>query len=127
MEAIITTIIQYISPAALPLVIVVVAAIFFYFKFNSITKDRESTKIQRDNDSQTIHDDILKLKFKVTELDGRIVKHESIIEDMRQQLSELNANIVRLAVVVEELAKKIDNNKYELQSKELHTASNQTT
>lgn len=108
MEAIITTVITYISPAALPLVIVVVAAIFFYFKFNSIAKDRENTKVQRDNDSQTIHDDILKLKFKVTELDGRTVKHESIIEDMRQQLSELNTNIVRLSVVVEELAKKFD-------------------
>lgn len=108
MDSVITTIIPYISPAALPLVIVVVAAIFFYFKFSGLTKDRENTKIQRDNDSQTIHDDILKLKFKVTELDGRTVKHEGIIEDMRQQLTELNTNIVRLAVVVEELAKKID-------------------
>jgi len=108
MESLITTIIPYISPAALPLVVVIIAAIFFYFKFISLTKDRENTKIQRDNDSQTIHDDILKLKFKVSELDGRTVKHESIIEDMRQQLSELNTNIVRLAVVVEELAKKID-------------------
>lgn len=108
METLITSILPYISPAALPLVIVVVAAIFFYFKFSGLTKDRENTKIQRDNDSQTIHDDILKLKFKVSELDGRTVKHESVIEDMRQQLAELNTNIVRLAVVVEELAKKID-------------------
>lgn len=108
MDSVITTILPYISPAALPLIIVVIAALFFYFKFNSLTKDRENTKIQRDNDSQTIHDDILKLKFKVSELDGRTVKHESIIEDMRQQLAELNTNIVRLAVVVEELAKKID-------------------
>lgn len=108
MENLITTVLPYISPAALPLIIVVVAAIYIYFKFNSLVKDRENTKIQRDNDSQTIHDDILKLKFKVSELDGRTVKHESIIEDMRQQLAELNTNIVRLAVVVEELAKKID-------------------
>jgi len=108
MNSLITTILPFIPSAALPLVIVVVAAIFFYFKFNSLSKDRENTKIQRDNDSQTIHDDILKLQFKVLELDGRTVKHENIIEDMRQQLSELNTNIVRLAVVVEELAKKID-------------------
>lgn len=108
MESLIATIIPYISPAALPLVVVIIAALFFYYKFIGLTKDRENTKIQRDNDSQTIHDDILKLKFKVSELDGRTVKHESIIEDMRQQLSELNTNIVRLAVVVEELAKKID-------------------
>lgn len=108
MEGIIATILPYISPAALPIVIVVIAAIFFYFKFNSLTKDRENTKIQRDNDSQTIHDDILKLQFKVSELDGRTIKHESIIEDMRHQLSELNTNIVRLSVVVEELSKKLD-------------------
>lgn len=108
MNSIITSILPYISPAALPLVIVVVAAIFFYFKFNNLAKDRENTKIQRDNDSQTIHDDILKLKFKVSELDGKTVKHETVIEDMRQQLTELNTNIVRLSVVVEQLAKKLE-------------------
>lgn len=108
MENVINAIIPYISSSALPLVIVVIAGIYFYFKFNNITKDRENTKNLRDADSQKIHDDILKLKFKVSELDGKAVKHETVIEDMRQQLSELNTNIVRLSVVVEELAKKLD-------------------
>lgn len=108
METVITTILPYISSSALPLVIVVIAAIYFYLKFTSLTKDRENTKYVRDNDSQVIHDDILKLKFKVSDLDGKAVKHETIIEDMRQQLTELNTNIVRLSVVVEQLSKKLE-------------------
>lgn len=108
METIITTILPYISTSALPLVIVVIAAIYFYLKFASLTKDRENTKSVRDSDSQKIHDDILKLKFKVSELDGQSVKHETVIEDMRQQLAELNTNIVRLSVVVEQLVKKLE-------------------
>lgn len=105
MTDIISTILPYISPSALPLVVVVLGGLFIYKK---IGNDRARTKEQRDGDSQKIHDDILKLKFKVSEIDGRTMKHETVIEDMRQQLTELNANIVRLSVIMEELAKKLE-------------------
>lgn len=105
MLEIINTILPYISPSALPIIVVILGGLFIYKK---IGNDRAKTKEQRDIDSQNIHDDILKLKFKVSELDGRTVKHETLIEDMRQQLSELNTNIVRLSVVVEELAKQLN-------------------
>lgn len=108
MEGIITTVISAISPSALPIVICIIGIAYLYFKFGRVQKDREVTKAERDKDSQALHDDILKLKFKVSELDGKTVKHETVIEDMQQQLSELNTNIVRLSVVVEALAKKLD-------------------
>ena len=104
MLEVINTILPYISPTALPLIVVILGGLFIYKK---IGNDRAKTKEQRDTDSQNIHDDILKLQFKVSEIDGRTVKHETLIEDMRQQLSELNTNIVRLSVVVEELAKQL--------------------
>lgn len=69
MNDIITTVLPYISPTALPLIIVIVAGMFFYYKLKAISKDRENTKIQRDNDSLSIHADILKLKFKVSDLE----------------------------------------------------------
>jgi hypothetical protein len=105
MLEIINTVLPYISPSALPLVVVILGGLFIYKK---IGNERAKTKEIRDNDSQKIHDDILKLQFKVTEIDGRTVKHETLIEDMRQQLSELNTNIVRFSVVVEELAKQLE-------------------
>lgn len=105
MLEIITTILPYISPSALPLVVVILGGLFIYKK---IGNDRAKTKEMRDMDSQKIHDDILKLQFKMTELDGRTVKHDTLIEDMRQELGALNTNIVRLSVVVEELAKQLE-------------------
>lgn len=64
-------------------------------------KDRQETKTARDNDSQEIHDDILKLKFKVNELDGRTVHHADLLEDLREQVATLNSNISRLTVQLE--------------------------
>lgn len=64
-------------------------------------KDRQETKTARDNDSQAIHDDILKLKFKVNELDGRTVHHADLLEDLREQVATLNSNISKLSVQIE--------------------------
>ena len=64
-------------------------------------KDRQETKAARDNDSQTIHDDILKLKFKVSELEGRTVHHADLLEDLREQVATLNSNISKLTVQLE--------------------------
>lgn len=64
-------------------------------------KDRQETKNQRDTDSQNIHDDLLKLKFKVNELDGRTVHHADLLEDLREQVATLNSNISRLTVQLE--------------------------
>ena len=60
-----------VDPHSLPLVVVVIAVAYLWFKFRKVETDRFETKQQRDTDSQNLHDDVLKLKFKVTELDGR--------------------------------------------------------
>jgi peptidoglycan hydrolase CwlO-like protein len=105
MLEIIKTILPYISPTALPLVVVILGGLFIYKK---IGNDRAKTKEIRDTDSQKIHDDILKLQFKVTEIDGRTVKHEQVIEDLREQINLLNTNVVRLSVVIEQLAERLE-------------------
>ena len=50
MEAIVNTLISTLSPSALPLVVVVVAALYFYYKLRELEKDRSNTKQQRDDD-----------------------------------------------------------------------------
>lgn len=102
MEQIITSIITTLSPAALPLVVVIVAGLYFFFKFKSLEQDRMTTKQQRDNDSQEVHDDILKLKFDVVNLKGRIELHDTLLSDINKQINILNTN---LAILTE----KIDN------------------
>lgn len=101
MEQIATTLISSLSPSALPVVVLCLGGLYLWFKFGQIEKDRQETKAARDNDSQEIHDDILKLKFKVNELDGRTVHHADLLEDLREQVATLNSNISKLTVQLE--------------------------
>lgn len=101
MEQLITTLISALSPSALPVVVLCLGGLYLYFKFGRMEKDRQETKAARDSDSQNLHDDILKLKFKVNELDGRTVHHSNLLEDLREQVAVLNSNISKLTVQLE--------------------------
>lgn len=101
MEQIITSVLSSMSPSALPVVVLCLGGLYLWFKFGRMEKDRQDTKVARDADSQEIHDDILKLKFKVTELDGRTVHHADLLEDLREQVATLNSNISKLTVQLE--------------------------
>lgn len=101
MEQLITTVISTLSPSALPVVVVVVAGLFFFYKFKSIEHDRHITKANRNADSQKIHDDILKLGFRVSTLEGNNVHHEEVLNDLRDQISILTSNIAKLNAQIE--------------------------
>ena len=101
MEQIVTSLISSLSPSALPVVVLCLGGLYLWFKFGRMEKDRQETKVERDEDSQEIHDDILKLKFKVSELEGRTVHHADLLEDLREQVATLNSNISKLTVQLE--------------------------
>lgn len=103
MEQIITSLITAISPSALPIVIVILGLAYLYFRFNKVEKDREVTKQQRDNDSQEIHDDILKLKFDVTNLQGIVNLHDTLLSDISKQINILSTNIAILSEKIDNL------------------------
>lgn len=119
MEQIIATIITSLSPAALPLVVVIVAGLYFLYKFKSIEQDRITTKQQRDSDSQEVHDKILKLEFKMTELSGRIESHDIVLTDINKQINILNTNLAILTEKIDNLTNVIKElkNDRQLQSK----------
>ena len=54
---------------------------------------RNSTKADRDKDSQELHDAVLKIQFKQSELDGRTVHHAEILDSLTQQIHILNNNL----------------------------------
>lgn len=101
MEQLITTVISTLSPSALPIVVVVVAGLFFFYKFKSLEHDRIITKANRNAESKDIHDDILKLKFKVNALEGNNVHHQEVLDDLREQISILTTNIAKLSAQIE--------------------------
>lgn len=100
----ISTLISAIPSGALPIVVVILGLAYLYFKFNKVEKDREVTKQQRDSDSQAIHDDILKLKFDVTNLQGIVNLHKDKLESIDKQLGLVNQELVKLNIQVEHLA-----------------------
>lgn len=100
----ITSLIAAIPSGALPIVVVILGLAYLYFKFNKVEKDREVTKQQRDSDSQAIHDDILKLKFDVTNLQEIVNLHKDKLESIDKQLGLVNQELVKLNIQVEHLA-----------------------
>lgn len=100
----ISTLVSAIPSGALPIVVVILGLAYLYFKFNKVEKDREVTKQQRDSDSQAIHDDILKLKFDVTNLQGIVNLHKDKLESIDKQLGLVNQELVKLNIQVEHLA-----------------------
>lgn len=97
------SLISSVDPHSLPLVVVVIAVVFLYFKFRKVETDRFETKQQRDSDSQNLHDDVLKLKFDVSNLNGIVDLHKNRLESIDQQLAIVNQELVKLNVQVEHL------------------------
>lgn len=95
MTELITAIVPYISPAAIPLVFVIVACWFIYWKINS---QRKVTKTERDN----AHDD----------MDKRLTIVEHDVQFMKEQNSlfadKLDRILDELCSIKIELAKKED-------------------
>lgn len=97
-----------VDPHSLPLVVVVIAVAYLWFKFRKVETDRFETKQQRDTDSQNLHDDVLKLKFDVSNLNGIVDLHKNKLESIDQQLAIVNQELVKLNVQVEHLVSALE-------------------
>ena len=73
MEEFLNQLIQTGSPSAILVGIIVYAVIYL---------QRKQTSSKRDSDSNDMHDEILKLKFKVTELEGIANLHRDKLESI---------------------------------------------
>jgi hypothetical protein len=91
-----STAIQYVSPSALPLLLVVL----FYIK---IKNDRKKTGESRDQDSLNIHDALLKHGFQITALKDAQQLHAQWMEDMKSMINAMNIAIAKLDTTVASL------------------------
>lgn len=72
-----------------------------------IKADREATKASRDQDSQKLHDDVLKHTMQLAQIKDTIALHNTVMTDMQTAMSELNVNCAKLSVVVEQLTETV--------------------
>ena len=83
------------------------AAIKLWGDVQKTNADRESTKEQRDKDSIELHDKVLKLEFTTTQLKDQQALTATVVDDLRDQCSTLNTNIVKLDMAVANLTNAI--------------------
>lgn len=95
MEAL-APLVPYIPQAAIPLVV----CICFYFYIQS---KRKVTKVERDKDSQEIHDKILRHDFEIANLKGEFTQQKNINEDLSKQIIELSRAVTAFASSVDSL------------------------
>lgn len=101
------TIQQLITSGPIGIVSAAVVYIIVYLQ-------RNSTKADRDKDSRDLHDAVLKIQFKQSELDGRTVHHAEILDSLTQQMNILNNNLSLLSQKLDylnEYIKEIKNGK----------------
>ena len=95
-----STAIQYVSPSALPLLLVVL----FYIKIKS---DRKKTGEVRDADSTELHDKLLKHDFLISQLKDNQTLQAQVLEDLRDAVSAMNVGVAKLEVSVSSLTEAI--------------------
>lgn len=91
MEQLLATIVNSLSPSALPIVVCVLGCVFIYFK---IGKERKQTKTERDNDK-----DALDKRLTIVEHDVQYMKeqHSLFADKLDRILDELTNIKVELA------------------------------
>lgn len=84
------------TASALPLVVVLLGGLWIWRKTQNIEQARKVTKIERDDDSKKVHDDILKLQFEVTSMKGVIDLHRETLTDLQKQMQIVVKELVEL-------------------------------
>lgn len=79
------------------------AAIKLWGDLQGTKADRAQTKEARDKDSLELHDKVLKLEFTATQLKDQQALTATVVDDLRDQCSTLNTNIVKLDMAVANL------------------------
>ena len=100
MESIITTILPFVPQAAIPVIICFCFLVYIQSK-------RKETKIERDSDSQKIHDDILKLQFETTNLKGEVSQQKNINDDLNKQVVELSKAVAQFSIAADTLTESV--------------------
>lgn len=69
--------------------------------------DRTETKARRDQDSQELHDTVLKQGFMIQQCRDSLSLYQTVQEDLKTELNILNTNVAKLTVVVETLSETV--------------------
>lgn len=83
------------------------AAVKMWADIAKTKADRAEVGARRDADSQALHDKVLKHEFAISQLKDAQSLQATVVDDLRDQCSALNANIVKLDTNVANLTEAI--------------------
>lgn len=68
-----------------------------------LTNERAATKAERDADSQSLHDAVLKHEFMISQLKDSQALTSTVVDDLRDTCAQLNTSIAKLDIGVANL------------------------
>lgn len=94
--------------ALIALVVALTALVKQITDILKIRSERATTKSERDDDSQQIHDTLLKHDFMISQLKDNQALTATVVDDLRDTCAQLNTSVAKLDVNVENLTKVVE-------------------
>ena len=100
METIVNAIVPTVPGAAWSVIILVLGGLYIYRKIES---NRKVTKVERDRDSQDLHDKIMRHDWEINQIKSDNNHRDILLDDLRKQVEAVNQNLAIVATKLDNL------------------------
>ena len=100
METIVNAIVPTVPGAAWSVIILVLGGLYIYRKIES---NRKVTKVERDRDSQDLHDKIMRHDWEINQIKSDNNHRDVLLDDLRKQVEAVNQNLAIVATKLDNL------------------------
>lgn len=100
-------VLKLVSPSAIPLVVVLLGGFWIYRKTQNIEQARKITKVERDDDSKKMHDELLRHSWELSRIKDDNSHRDQLLEDLRKQVEAVNSNLAVVATKLDNLVEAV--------------------
>lgn len=104
METLISAIVPTIPGAAWSVIVLVLGGLYIYRKIES---NRKVTKDERDKDSQSVHDELMKHEWEINQIKSDNNHRDVLLDDLRKQVEAVNHNLAIVATKLDSLVEAV--------------------
>jgi len=108
METLVNAIVPTIPGAAWSVIVLVLGGLYIYRKIES---NRKVTKVERDRDSQDLHDKIMRHDWEINQIKSDNNHRDVLLDDLRKQVEAVNQNLAIVATKLDSLVEAVKGKK----------------
>lgn len=108
METLVNAIVPTVPGAAWSVIILVLGGLYIYRK---IEGNRKVTKVERDRDSQDLHDKIMRHDWEISQIKSDNNHRDVLLDDLRKQVEAVNQNLAIVATKLDSLVEAVKGKK----------------